>query len=44
MLPRAGGIGSEGRPGRESESALAPSALTTLSDHAAQENNEIAAG
>jgi NAD(P)-dependent dehydrogenase (short-subunit alcohol dehydrogenase family) len=29
------------RPGRESESALAPSALTRLSDAAAQANNEV---
>ena len=43
MLPREGGIGTEGRPERDSESALVPSSLTRLSDEAARQNNELPA-
>lgn len=42
LLPEPGGIGTERAKGSESESGLSPSWLTTLSDKAAQENNEIA--
>lgn len=41
LLPGPGGIGRRKAKGKESESALAPSILTTLSDRAAQRNNEI---
>jgi NAD(P)-dependent dehydrogenase (short-subunit alcohol dehydrogenase family) len=41
FLPSPGGIGSSRRRGHESESAVAPSLLTTLSDRAAQRNNEL---
>src|SRR5262249_436292 len=41
LLPEPGGIGQAQAPGKESESSLAPSWLTTLSDRAAAENNEI---
>lgn len=42
LLPKADPHGgNEARPGRESESALAPSFLTRLSDEAARANNEI---
>jgi NAD(P)-dependent dehydrogenase (short-subunit alcohol dehydrogenase family) len=41
LLPGPGGIGRKKAKGKESESALAPSILTTLSDWAAQRNNEI---
>ncbi len=43
MLPGPGGIGQRKLPGRESESAIAPSALTTLTERAADRNNERAA-
>jgi short-subunit dehydrogenase len=42
LLPRAGGIGTEARPGAESTSEWAPSWLTRLSDEAAAVNNEFA--
>jgi short-subunit dehydrogenase len=41
LLPRAGGIGTQRRPGRESESRLAPSILTALTQRAAAANNEV---
>jgi short-subunit dehydrogenase len=41
LLPGPGGIGRKRAKGKESESALAPSILTTLSDWAAQRNNEV---
>jgi short-subunit dehydrogenase len=41
ILPEAGGIGTGRAKGKESESDLAPSWLTTLSDNAARSNNEI---
>lgn len=40
LLPGPGGIGRNRAKGKESESAVAPSILTTLSDRAAQRNNE----
>jgi short-subunit dehydrogenase len=43
LLPGPGGIGSWTRRGAESESAWAPSVLTTLGDRAAARNNEIQA-
>src|ERR1044072_7014880 len=42
FLPEAGGIGTGSAKGKESESKIAPSWLTALSDRAAQENNEVA--
>jgi short-subunit dehydrogenase len=44
LLPGPGGIGRRRAKGRESESSLAPSLLTTLSDRAAVRNNEIPKG
>jgi short-subunit dehydrogenase len=41
MLPGPGGVGTERVKGKDSESVLAPSVLTTLSDQAAVRNNEI---
>ena len=43
MPPKDGpdSIGSDGVPGKDSESALAPSILTTLNDKAAHELNEL---
>jgi NAD(P)-dependent dehydrogenase (short-subunit alcohol dehydrogenase family) len=41
LLPDPGGIGRRKARGKESESTLAPSILTTLTDWAAQRNNEI---
>jgi NAD(P)-dependent dehydrogenase (short-subunit alcohol dehydrogenase family) len=41
LLPGPGGIGRKKAKGKESESSLAPSILTTLSDRAAQRNNEV---
>lgn len=43
LLPGPGGIGRARAKGKESESALAPSLLTTLNEWAARRNNEIAA-
>jgi NAD(P)-dependent dehydrogenase (short-subunit alcohol dehydrogenase family) len=40
LLPAPGGIGQASLPGSQSQSWLAPSALTTLSDRAAERNNE----
>jgi hypothetical protein len=42
LLPEAGGIGKERAFGKDSHSSLSPSLLTSLSDKAARENNEIA--
>jgi short-subunit dehydrogenase len=42
MLPDSGGIGQDRAKGFESESEWAPSKLTALTEHAAQENNQIA--
>lgn len=41
LLPAPGGIGTRRAPGKESESAFAPSLLTALSDKAAVRNNEV---
>jgi NAD(P)-dependent dehydrogenase (short-subunit alcohol dehydrogenase family) len=41
ILPGPGGIGTEKRRGWESESPWSPSLLTTLSDRAAERNNEL---
>jgi len=41
LQPGPGGIGTERRLGRDSESALAPSVLTRSSDAAARRNNEL---
>jgi NAD(P)-dependent dehydrogenase (short-subunit alcohol dehydrogenase family) len=41
LLPGPGGIGTKRAKGKESESPLAPSVLTTLSEQAARRNNEI---
>jgi NAD(P)-dependent dehydrogenase (short-subunit alcohol dehydrogenase family) len=44
LLPGPGGIGRKRAKGKESESALAPSILTALSERAAVRNNEVPAG
>jgi NAD(P)-dependent dehydrogenase (short-subunit alcohol dehydrogenase family) len=44
LLPDPGGIGRSRAKGKESESALAPSILTTLSEWAARRNNEVREG
>ncbi len=41
VLPGPGGIGRHRLHGHESETALSPSLLTSLSDHAATRNNEV---
>src|SRR5919112_1086881 len=41
LLPAPGGIGRKRAKGRDSESALAPSVLTMLTEWAAQRNNEM---
>jgi short-subunit dehydrogenase len=41
LLPAEGGIGKQVALGSESESSLAPSWLTTLTERAARENNEM---
>jgi NAD(P)-dependent dehydrogenase (short-subunit alcohol dehydrogenase family) len=41
LLPASGGIGEREAKGKESESALSPSWLTTLSEQAAVRNNEV---
>jgi NAD(P)-dependent dehydrogenase (short-subunit alcohol dehydrogenase family) len=41
LLPGAGGIGQQRARGWESESAVAPSVLTTLTERAAARNNEM---
>jgi short-subunit dehydrogenase len=40
MLPAPGGIGEQKATGKESETALSESVLTTLTDQAAERNNE----
>lgn len=42
LLPAPGGIGSARAKGKDSHSTLSPSWVTTLSDQAAQRNNEMA--
>ncbi|HJQ33514.1 MAG TPA: SDR family NAD(P)-dependent oxidoreductase [Pyrinomonadaceae bacterium] len=42
LLPAPGGIGRKRAKGKDSESALAPSVLTTLTEWAARRNNELA--
>jgi short-subunit dehydrogenase len=42
LLPGPGGIGRKRAKGKDSESALAPSVLTTLTEWAARRNNELA--
>jgi len=42
LLPAPGGIGTELRAGKDSESSATPSALTTLTEEAARRNNEMA--
>jgi NAD(P)-dependent dehydrogenase (short-subunit alcohol dehydrogenase family) len=44
LLPGPGGIGRARAKGRDSESALAPSVLTALSEWAARRNNEVVGG
>jgi NAD(P)-dependent dehydrogenase (short-subunit alcohol dehydrogenase family) len=44
LLPGPGGIGRGRAKGKESESALAPSLLTALTESAARRNNEVAGG
>jgi hypothetical protein len=41
VLPGPGGIGEREAKGKESESALSPSWLTTLNERAAVRNNEV---
>jgi NAD(P)-dependent dehydrogenase (short-subunit alcohol dehydrogenase family) len=41
LLPEPGGIGTRTARGADSESSLAPSPLTALSDRAAERNNEV---
>lgn len=43
LLPGPGGIGEQRARGKDSTSPVAPSVLTTLSDRAAQRNNEVPA-
>lgn len=43
FLPEPGGIGHERAEGRDSQTPLAPSVLTRLSDRAAMRNNEVGA-
>jgi NAD(P)-dependent dehydrogenase (short-subunit alcohol dehydrogenase family) len=43
LLPAPGGIGTARRTGAQSESPLAPAALTALTNGAASRNNEVAA-
>lgn len=42
LLPAPGGIGARRAKGKDSESSVAPSMLTRLSDIAAEKNNEMA--
>jgi NAD(P)-dependent dehydrogenase (short-subunit alcohol dehydrogenase family) len=44
LLPQAGGAGTQSVPGRASESAVSRSWVTTLSERAAERNNELASG
>jgi NAD(P)-dependent dehydrogenase (short-subunit alcohol dehydrogenase family) len=41
LLPGPGGIGRKRAKGKDSQSSLSPSLLTSLSDQAAQRNNEV---
>src|SRR5678816_208761 len=41
ILPKAGGVGTQRRKGKESTSAWSPSWLTTLNEEAAIRNNEV---
>jgi short-subunit dehydrogenase len=41
FLPEPGGIGTEHAQGKDSTSDLSPSVLTTLTDRAAQKNNQL---
>lgn len=41
VLPKSGGIGKRAAPGYQSQSRLAPSLLTTLTEQAARRNNEL---
>jgi hypothetical protein len=41
LLPGAGGVGTRTMKGRDSKSAWSPSWLTTLSEEAAERNNEV---
>jgi len=41
LLPGTGGIGTERAFGKDSHSSLSPSLLTSLSDKAARQNNEM---
>lgn len=42
LLPKAGGVGTERRKGRQSTSSWSPSWITTLNEGAAVRNNEMA--
>jgi NAD(P)-dependent dehydrogenase (short-subunit alcohol dehydrogenase family) len=44
LLPGPGGIGTQRARGKDSQSALAPSALTVLNERAAAQNNELEPG
>jgi hypothetical protein len=44
FLPAPGGIGTRRAKGKESQSSLAPSWLTALTESAARQNNEIESG
>ncbi|HEY0079002.1 MAG TPA: SDR family NAD(P)-dependent oxidoreductase [Pyrinomonadaceae bacterium] len=44
LLPAPGGIGTRRAKGKDSQSELAPSILTTLNDKAAERNNEMISG
>ncbi len=44
LLPGPGGIGRNRAKGKDSESAIAPSLLTALSEAAARKNNEFSSG
>ena len=41
LLPEAGGIGEQRAFGRDSETPLSQSFLTSLTDNAAESNNEL---
>ena len=41
LLPGPGGIGTESVTGKDSQSPLAPSVLTVLTERAAVRNNEV---
>jgi hypothetical protein len=42
LLPKAGGIGRQARPGSRSSSSVSPGWATRLNDDAAEQNNEVA--